>query len=355
MVDNQDDRKHWLEWLNNGASLVAALIGILIAVQTIRLNNEIDRLNENIEASSLISDLIGALTSEDVKQDIALLALDNALTSNPEEDKADRANRYKKLVAEIAASLLNQALRIDAGEDGASLSKQIQEESRTARGILERLAQEPQGPAYQRIAQTALDRYQENVRRSDAPTGQSQAQITYDESSNSNPEAVVKAEVSIRGEEALTPLQREQQTLEIATAAEAVSAIAEAAATDKVAYLHYDNARLTASMETLKATLEEQEWFVTDKIELVRPDAFNCAVSSDIRFFHEADEQLARDLKQRLAAESIADLKPYTDALRLIDLSNWSQADLVPERQLELWIVTQGETCRQQRSQSARS
>ncbi|NJM96555.1 MAG: hypothetical protein HC800_04545 [Phormidesmis sp. RL_2_1] len=124
-----DKTPKWLgripKWLNDGASFVAALLGILIAWQTFKLNSEIDRLNESIEASSLIGELIGSLTSEDLKQDIALLTLDYALTSDPNETNNARENRHKKLVAEISASLLNNRnLSVEEGSDTLARSRQ---------------------------------------------------------------------------------------------------------------------------------------------------------------------------------------------------------------------------------------
>ena len=350
--DNSEDKKGWLQRLNDGASLIAAVIGIIIALQTMRLNNEIDQLNENIEASTLISDLIGSLTSEDVKQDIALLALDNALTSDPEETDVARGNRHKKLVAEIAASLLNnQPSSVAEGEDVAALSRQIQEESNTARRILERLAnesnQDSEGPEYQQIAKKALEQYRSSL---SSPTGRIQAQINSDESASSSADDVVVPEVTIEDEAALTPQQKEQQTLELATAAGAVSAIAGEEDSDQIIYLHYDNPDLRESMQTLKTTLEEQDWFVIDNIQLVSPDEFNCSVNSDIRFFHQEDLELAQALREAVAEAPSADLQPSVAQIRLIDLSNWSQANLVPKQQLELWLITKGNECQENRA-----
>ncbi|NER79544.1 MAG: hypothetical protein F6K42_08165 [Leptolyngbya sp. SIO1D8] len=357
MASDKEEKKGWLEWLNDCASLIAAVIGILIAFQTMRINNEIDQLNENIEASSLISDLIGSLTAEDVKQDIALLALDSALTSDPKEDDAQRVNRHKKLVAEIAASLLNnQTLSVAEGEDGNALSRQIREEADTAWKILERLSQEPpgsEGPEeYQQIAQAALERYQTTVNSSKGPTGQVSARVNYQEVEGENIEDVVVPDVAVQNESELTPLQIEQQTLELATAAGAVSAVAEEEDSDRIIYLHYDDPLLETGIQALQDSLEEQDWFVIDNIELVRPTAFNCSVSSDIRFFHQDDEALARELREQISQESSADLKNSVEQIRLIDLSNWPQASLVPNQQLELWVIAKGDECRANRAQS---
>lgn len=344
--DAGDDKKNWLQWLNDGTSFIAAIIGILIAVQTIRLNNEIDRLNENIEASTLVSDLIGSLTAADIKQDIALLALDNALTSDPDEDEVTRTHRHKKLIAEIAASLLNnRTLSLAEGEDVIARSRQIQEEALTARKILRRLAAEPEGPEYQRIAQEALARYQNNLEVGlESPTAR--AKITYDDPEDSSPNDVVIEEEAVQGEAAITP----QQTLELATTAEAVATIAEEEDSNQIIYMHYDNPELEAGMQALKAELEAQDWFVIENIELVSPQASNCAVTSDIRFFHKQDEDLANTLRDQVVSEPPPDLREAVATVRLIDLSNWSQANLVPKRQLELWVITKGSECRENRS-----
>lgn len=350
--DNNQDNKP-LGLFNTIISSVAAVLGLIISWQTISLNNEIDRLNENIEASSLIGDLIGSLTSDAAKQDIALLALDNALSSDSDESRDAREERHKELVAKIASNLLNRSLSVTEGEDGASLSRQVREETRTARDILKKLLADQSSDyqaivdddrtlEYQRIAAVALMDYEDRANASKAPTDTAQVQVQYDETSAADPDEVIRAEVTA---EAQSDLQQEQQILELATAAEAVSGVAEDAKNDKVAYLHYDELSLEAGMQQLKGRLETSGWFVTNAIELIEPDAFNCSVSSDIRFFHDDDEALARELREQVSAAAITAIAPHVSTVRLIDLSNWEKASLVPKRQLELWIVANGDDC----------
>jgi hypothetical protein len=352
-----DDKKNSsLEQLNIVVSTAAAIFGIVVTIQTINLNREVDRLNENIEASSLVGDLIGSLTSDSAKQDIALLALDNALSSDSDESQEDREERYKILVAKIATNLLNRSLSVTEGEDGASLGREIREETRTARDILKKLlpdnsldyyliAEDESYPEYQRVSARALMDFEERANSSKAPTDTAQVQVQYDEvSADANPNEVIRAEVNSDDEDQ-SSLQQEQQTLELATSADAVSGVAEDSDNRGIVYLHYDASSLSTGMEQLKVNLENENWFVTNSVELIKPDAFNCSVRSDIRFFHEDDEELARQLKAQVESTSISDISPHVDAIRLIDLSNWEKANLVPNKQLELWIIANGDIC----------
>lgn len=357
-----DDKKSSsLEKFNLIVSTAAAIFGIVVTIQTIILNREIDRLNENIEASSLVGDLIGSLTSDSAKQDIALLALDNALSSDSDESQEAREERYKILVAKIATNLLNRSLSVTQGEDGASLSRKIREETRTARDILKNLLPEDSSdyktlledksiPEYQRIAAQTLINFDERANNSKAPTENAQVQVQYNEASaDDNPNEVIQAEVTSANEDQ-SSLQQEQQILELATSADAVSGVAEDSNNKGIVYLHYDASNLGSEMEQLKADLENQNWFVTSSIELIEPDAFNCSLRSDIRFFHEDDEELARQLKAQVENTAISNLGPHVDNIRLIDLSNWEKANLVPNGQLELWIVANGNTCAESRN-----
>ena len=78
-------------------------------------------------------------------------------------------------------------------------------------------------------------------------------------------------------------------------------------------------------------------------------NAFNCSIDSNIRFFHEEDETLARDLRTQLSNRPPGDLKPHLNEVKLINLSNWSRASVVPTQQLELWVISQGDECRESR------
>ena len=351
------DENSKLEQLNILVTILVTVFGGLISWQTFNLNAKVDRLNENIEASSLVGELIDSLTSDDAKQDIALLALDNALSSESDESIEMREERYKELVAKIARNLLNRSLKISEGEDGASLGRQIREETRTARDILKNILEEPgfnygsiveneNLPDYKRVAAEALMEYEKRVSASNAPTDTAQVQLNYAENEITNSNEVIKPEVTTGNQ---SSLQQEQQTLELATSADAVSGVAADSENKEVVYLHYDDSGLAEGMEQLKNNLSD-DWFVTDLIKLVDPTAFNCSVTSDIRFFHEEDADLAKRLKEEISNTTIESLTPYVGEIRLIDLSNWEKAELVPQKQLELWIVVNGQQCSDQRN-----
>ena len=100
-------------------------------------------------------------------------------------------------------------------------------------------------------------------------------------------------------------------------------------------------------MNDLKIKLEKDNWFVTEKITFVSPDAFNCATSSNIRFFKSEDQSLADKLKENLKQlpESLGTLKGNLEVINLINLANWSKASLVPDNQLEFWVIDKGAQC----------
>jgi hypothetical protein len=354
------------ESFNNLASAIAALCGVFVFFQNQFLKQEIDRLRENIEASSLVGELIGSLTSDTAKQDIALLALDNALTSNSKESQEKREERYKELVAKIASNLLNRSLSsplAKAGEDAESTAKKIEEETETARTILAELLglklddtktlideveyilidENTEFEEYKMIAARALRDYDNHGKKATAPTANAQLQITYSEQ-DSSPE-YIEGDINAEGEQ--------QRKLNVATNATAAASL-ERSENKAFVYLHYDDENLINEMYVLKETLESKDnWIVSETIKLVEPTEFNCAFGSDIRYFHKYDKHLAEGLKTILVNDSDEHLSSYVSNVRLIDLSNWEKASLVPERQLEIWIIAQGEACGQNRAKSA--
>ncbi|MEO1002664.1 MAG: hypothetical protein AAFX65_06075 [Cyanobacteria bacterium J06638_7] len=115
-------------------------------------------------------------------------------------------------------------------------------------------------------------------------------------------------------------------------------------------FIHYDdkavvNGPLRAVAEGLS---QSGEYFVDRTLRHVPPTARACAPSSQVKFFHQADRELAEDLVA--AANAVHDLPPdgWTIEARsgLIDLSNWSLAAKVPRGQLELWLISNGSSCR---------
>lgn len=362
----RDDNGSRWESLNNLASAVAALCGVFVFFQNQFLRQEIDRLTENIDASSLVGDLIGSLTSDKAKQDIALLALDNALASDSAESQERREERYKELVAKIASNLLNRSISspsIKDGEAAEATANRIEEETETARTILAELLEikpeesgklleivnkilsdeNPTYEEYKKIAARALYDYDEYAKKVTAPTANAQLQITYSEQ-NLSPE-YTEEDTSIEGEQ--------QRRLNVATNATAAATL-ERSKNKGFVYLHYDDKNLISGMRDLKQTLENKDnWVVSETIKLVAPTEFNCALRSDIRYFHEYDKHLADGLKTILVNNLNENLSEYVNNVRLIDLSNWEKADLVPERQLEIWIIAQGEACRENREKAA--
>ncbi len=343
MTDNRE--KDWLDWANGSVSLIAACLGAFITYQNIQLSDEVDQLSANLSASSLVGDLINSLTSKDAKRDIALLALHNALGSESEVSVEEREERHKLLVAKIASRLLDESLsRIESEESEISL-QEVEQETLVAIGILREFKEEEissqEKPEYQLVAEGALEDLDDWIKNAKSFT--KDTKVTYDATSQNKVLIGEVQEITTKLQKT-TDLQKQKQFFQ----AEVLSA-----ENNKVVYLHYDNSALVNGMKTLSNKLEEKDWFVPERIQQIDVNAPNCATISSIRFFHDDDRNLAQKLKKTVISSNIDDLNDSLseEELKLIDLTNWSKARLVPEKQLELWVADQGDVCQANRNQ----
>ncbi len=115
-------------------------------------------------------------------------------------------------------------------------------------------------------------------------------------------------------------------------------------------FIHYDDPEAVKPLQTLAERLSGSgAYFVDRTLRHVPPTARACAPSSQVKFFHQADRELATQLL--IAANSGSgngrpDTWTIDDKAGLIDLSNWSLAAKVPRGQLELWLISDGPSCR---------
>jgi hypothetical protein len=115
-------------------------------------------------------------------------------------------------------------------------------------------------------------------------------------------------------------------------------------------FIHYDDPQAVEPLKTLAKRLSGSgAYFVDRTLRHVPPNAKACAPSSQVKFFHQADRELAEDLVA--AANSDIEAQRRTDwsldaSTGLTDLSNWSLAAKVPRGQLELWLISDGPSCR---------
>jgi hypothetical protein len=114
-------------------------------------------------------------------------------------------------------------------------------------------------------------------------------------------------------------------------------------------FIHYDDPEavepLTAVAERLSGS---GDYFVERTLRHVPSNDKACATSSQVKFFHKVDEELARNLVA--AANKSIDPQRRTDwsidaSTRLTDLSKWSLAAKVPRGRLELWLISDGPSC----------
>lgn len=115
-------------------------------------------------------------------------------------------------------------------------------------------------------------------------------------------------------------------------------------------FIHYDDPEAVEPLKILAERLSGSgAYFVDRTLRYVAPNAKACAPSSQVKFFHQADRELAENLVA--AANSDIEAQQRTDwsldaSTGLTDLSNWSLAAKVPRGQLELWLISDGPSCR---------
>lgn len=387
--EKKDDKKTFPAWLNDSVSLIAALAGLFVTWQTIQINQRIDHLQENVETSKFVGELIGPLTDQKSKQDIALLALYNALASDPREDGNKRLERNKKLVAQVANRLLNNLLTPQQNQDVLSQTNESKKQGETAKEILYRLANLDSQHEWncQELTQElerARKKSSSNASSNSVISNGSKNLLTSEEialiglvsyhcgnektakNTNSSPNTAISPNLSKainkQSKEkngslqpiVVTPendtdrtLAQKQKLLDVATSANAVASVtAQNNDVQGVVYLLYDDPAFKANMEKVKKELKDSKWFVPGEPFLVPPASKNCANRSSIRFFNSGDDNLARDLKVVLGSKAPKSVKEHTQNIKLINLSKWSGARLVPEKQLELWVISKGADCK---------
>lgn len=115
-------------------------------------------------------------------------------------------------------------------------------------------------------------------------------------------------------------------------------------------FIHYDDLKAVNPLTALAERLSGSgDFFVDRTLRHVASNAKACAPSSQVKFFHQADRELAENLVA--AANTNIDAQRRTDwsidaSTGLTDLSNWSLAAKVPRGQLELWLISDGPSCR---------
>lgn len=115
-------------------------------------------------------------------------------------------------------------------------------------------------------------------------------------------------------------------------------------------FIHYDDPQALEPLKTLAERLSGSgAYFVDRTLRHVPAGARACAPSSQVKFFHQDDREAAEHLVA--AANTGSDAGRPNDwsidaSTGLIDLSNWSLAAKVPRGQLELWLISNGSSCR---------
>ena len=107
-------------------------------------------------------------------------------------------------------------------------------------------------------------------------------------------------------------------------------------------------------MKPILVQLSAKRWYIVSGVRVVEPSSSSCGPYNSVRFFHKADNDLARKLIAQIDA-----LKTTSSRVRAllagsgnakpgispIDLSTWTYARSVPQGTMELWLASKGTSC----------
>jgi hypothetical protein len=358
----------------SGIAAIAGTIGLVVATYT---SNEVNKLSQQSRTAGLVGDLTDKLTSKQLGRDISLLAIEHMLNTEPGKDKAPRD---KLLLARISILLIEGS----SGEESinaqnsnsrhaSATQTQFNHGVDQAARVLNRLAQS--------AGETCQDYYQGQVFNLNLKLGGKNLTPAADIEANCGEagalaiEALRKqvegkdsngdqaASVSQLAQEAITDPRLVASALAQARVVNQLNAVRLEAAHAKSPYaepslavvtVHLDDPAIAEQLEPLLLQLSAKRWYIVSGVRVVEPSAASCGQYSSVRFFHRADNDLAKKL-----ITQIDSLKPASSPVHLllagsdntkpgisaIDLSTWTYARSVPQGTVELWLVSKGNSC----------
>ena len=121
-----------------------------------------------------------------------------------------------------------------------------------------------------------------------------------------------------------------------------------------VVTVHLDDPAIAEQLRPILIQLSAKRWYIVSGVRVVEPSSSSCGAYNSVRFFHQADSELARQL-----IAQIETLKTRSSPVRAllagsgntkpgfspIDLSTWRYARSVPQGTVELWLASKGTSC----------
>jgi hypothetical protein len=358
----------------SGIAAIAGTIGLIVATIT---SNEVNKLSQQSRTAGLVGDLTDKLSSKQLGRDISLLAIEHMLNTEPGKDKAPRD---KLLLARISILLIEGS----SGEE--SISAQNNSPGRTtatqtqfnhgvdqAARVLNRLVQSS--------GEACNEYYQKRVFQLNLKLG----------GQDLTPAAAIEADCGEAGALAIEALRKQMEGKDgSGETSVSVSQLAQDRITDPrlvagslaqarvvsqlnavrleaahaaspytepslaVVTVHLDDPAIAEQLEPLLLELSAKRWYIVSGVRVVEPTARSCGPVNSVRFFHRSDSDLARKLIAQIgnfqrASQPVRSLVAGsgnpTPGITPIDLSAWTFSRSVPQRTMELWLVSKGASC----------
>ena len=358
----------------SGIAAIAGTIGLIVATIT---SNEVNKLSQQSRTAGLVGDLTDKLTSKQLGRDISLLAIEHMLNTEPGKDKAPRD---KLLLARISILLIEGSSgeeSIQAQNSNSRLASATQTQfnhgvNQAAR-VLNRLV-ESSGEA-------CNDYYQQQVFSLNLKFGDRDLTSVADIAADCGEAGALAIEALRKqvegkdstGEQSVSVSQLAQDTitdprlvagsLAQARVVNQLNAVRLETARAKSAYtepslavvtVHLDDPAIAEQLRPILIQLSAKRWYIVSGVRVVEPSSSSCGAYNSVRFFHQADSELARQL-----IAQIETLKTRSSPVRAllagsgntkpgfspIDLSTWRYARSVPQGTVELWLASKGTSC----------
>lgn len=358
----------------SGIAAIAGTIGLIVATIT---SNEVNKLSQQSRTAGLVGDLTDKLTSKQLGRDISLLAIEHMLNTEPGKDKAPRD---KLLLARISILLI----------EGSSGEESIQAQNNNSR-----LASATQTQFNHGVDQAARvlnrlvvssgeacnDYYQQQVFSLNLKFGGKELTSAADIEADCGEAGALAIEALRKqvegkdssGEQSVSVSQLAQDTitdprlvagsLAQARVVNQLNAVRLETARAKSAYtepslavvtVHLDDPAIAEQLRPILIQLSAKRWYIVSGVRVVEPSSSSCGAYNSVRFFHQADSDLARQL-----IAQIETLKTRSAPVRAllagsgntkpgfspIDLSTWRYARSVPQGTVELWLASKGTSC----------
>jgi hypothetical protein len=373
---------------------VGGLLALMVSCSTSQQVADLSRIQKS---SELIGDLTDNLTSKEEGRDVSLLALEYTLNPSYHEQgkgwwpinlngKSD-LSRSRTLLARIAMLLVNTS--IEPAQEASSTSTTLRpKESEKfsdsivqATGVLERILltsdsqkckqyfnaktklsennnsnllkiEEECEPEAERIALRILT----NNLKGDSSAGgkASPSQLALSEVKDSSVAAPAVAQARVNNQLIRSIRSKgidEGQSVAVPRA---------------VITYHTDEESNKDSLRPLQKRLSDKGWLAVPVIRIVPATDKACAEENSVRFFHSEADELASALITDINGTTGNEDNPRLDELIAgkanksggiteYDLSKWKYAKAVPQQSMELWLVSKGKSCLEEKKKRKES